>query len=187
MKHIFYLSFFLCLIVPASAGENFQLRLAPLSALVKWYTLETAFKLSPSFDLGLNYTRYAAEVSDHGGNMFFPTFRGESFGVNGNHYFSRESEGSSGYVSLKVNHEDFRSVGHSSSLIRHYKGVSLTTVGGVRFNLDSLTPGLGLLFGGGIKTYVFEQTKKDNGVPVGGSSRRQGWIPLAEMKFTYSF
>ncbi len=185
-----FLSTLLCTYhAAADSTEKLEIRASPLALLVHWYSLETAYKINQSFDLGVNYTHFSDRVKYSSGNMFFPTFNGDSFGFNVNHYFLKSSMGTSAYVSMKLNRDVFRSVGHASPSIYSYDGMSSTLIGGVRFSLGELIPGLGILLGAGAKFYIYDQKKSQ--ISQGGIStdhgRRQGAFPVVEAKLSYTF
>ncbi len=173
----------------ADTPEKLEIRVAPLALLARWYTLETAYKISKTFDLGINYTHFGARVEYRTGNMFFPTLSGDSYGLNLNYYFFQVPTGSSAYASMKLNREVFQSIGHASPSIYSYDGMSATLLGGRRFSLAELIPGLGILLGGGAKFYIYDQKESKNtlGVISKDHGRRQGALPIVEAKLIYTF
>jgi hypothetical protein len=193
MKLIFL---FLILLIPfksfgeaetADVPNRFDVRTAPLSLLyTSWYNIETAYRLCEKVDVGVNYTRYGRDV-DSGGNMFFPTFEGDSYGVNANYYFLKPTADKTFYAGAKLNYEDFESVGHSSPTVLRYKGLRTTLVGGIRANLFEAKR-FHLLLGGGASAVFFKTEERTiRTTPVTNSYRTNSVIPYVEFKVGYRF
>lgn len=166
---------------------KFDVRIAPLSMFYTgWYNVETAYRLKDHLDIGLNYTRFGREV-ENGGNMFFPTYEGNSYGLNANYYFLKPSNTKTYYGSLKLNYEDFESIGHASTTVLRYRGPRVTLVGGIRANLFS-SDRFHLLLGGGAMAVFYKTDERTKGTSlVTNSYQTNSLLPFFEFKIGYSF
>ncbi len=162
----------------------FEVRLNVPSMFFNWLTLESAYHINDRLEIGVNYTRYNGNV-DSAGNMFFPTFRGHSTGINSNYYFPRL--GNSFYFGTKVNYEDFQSVGHANPALYDHEGMSLTAAVGLRRVFDIFHDHLTLNMGGGITKFFLKTKEINRSTGSFTEANEQSGMPFLEFKIGYQF
>jgi len=167
---------------------DFEIRVAPIVLLVKWVSVEGAFRINEHLDIGVNGLFFGENVDYDRGSIFFPVYEGYSVGLNANYYFSGLQNLHSWYFSGKLNHNDYKHVGHNTP-VREDEGASLIAILGFRTPIVVLSTQLSILMGLGIQQTFFDRIERDR-IGSAITETRGDYnrvIPYAEFKLAYQF
>lgn len=128
-------------LLPPKPLARWEFRTAPVAALIKFYSLEIAYRFSKHWSFGPAGVAYDS-LGDRG-NMLIPTYHGAAFGLNGTYYLEPVA-GDTFYVSGHAFYQKYTSYGHSFRGYSESEGARADVNLGYQWKWDSI------IFRGGI-------------------------------------
>lgn len=135
-----------------AAFHRFEVKVAPFTLLMSWWSLEGSYRITPHFATGPMIIAYKAGTK---GNMFLPSYNGYAAGWQANYYLNSVSRPGA-YTSAHIYYEDYTAYPHDNMDHYHHQGMRMNANLGFQFKLSS---SFNLLAGAGPE-FVLHQVRE---------------------------
>ncbi len=146
----------------ASVAYEWDVRTAPIPVLVRWYTLDVAYRLSARHSTGPAIILY----DNHSrGGMLGPSYKGQALGWQGTYYF-KSIEESSWYTDFHIYYEKYRSLPHGTANgFRDYDGSKID----IALGYSSRIQRFNVMTGMGVELQSHKVTTDEDSSPANNS------------------